>query len=77
MSWSLCLFVPLGVVGGRGGFVSVVDLAGLLLGGVEGFLVVGMVGGVHVDAGGPGGPIGGGDGRLSEGVGCLLAVEVL
>ena len=55
----------------------VVGLAGLLLGGVEGFLVVGVVGGVHVDAGGLGGPIGGGDGRLSEGVGCLLAVEVL
>ena len=74
MSWSLCLFVPLGVVGGGGGLVSVVDLAGLLLGGVEGFLVVGMVGGVHVDVGGP---IGGGNGRLSEAVGCLLAVEVL
>ena len=74
MSWSLCLFVPLGVVGGGGGLIPVVDLAGLLLGGVEGFLVVGMVGGVHVDVGGP---IGGGNGRLSEAVGCLLAVEGL
>ena len=74
MSWSLCLFVPFGVVGGGGVLVPVVDLAGLLLGGVEGFLVVGMVGGVHVDVGGP---IGGGNGRLSEAVGCLLAVEGL
>ena len=74
MSWSLCLFVPLGVVGGGGGLVSVVDSAGLLLGGVVGFLVVEMVGGVLVEVGGP---IGGGNGRLSEAVGCSLAAERL
>ena len=77
MSWSLCLFVPFGVVGGGGVLVPVVDLAGLLLGGVVGFLVVEVVGGVLVVVGGPIVVVGGGSGRLSEAVGCSLAAERL
>ena len=55
----------------------VVGLAGLLLGGVEGFLVVVVVGGVVVVVGGPIVVVGGGSGRLSEAVGCSLAAERL
>ena len=77
MSWSLCLFVPLGVVGGGGVLVPVVYLAGLLLGGVLGFPVVVVVGGVLVVVGGPIVVVGGGSGRLSEAVGCSLAAERL
>ena len=54
------------------------SLADLLLGGVGGVVgSLGVVGGVVVVVGGPIVVAGGGNGRLSEAVGCSLAAEWL